>query len=146
MVELGERMLLVAILGTVPVLGAFISITAAYHIKLGSVSKQLGCAAVRTMPLPEPATCAPASKLSAIVVPPRCTRRTPGTPHHYHLVRGLSGSNVGCLSPYACSRWLGVTLAACAGFDLNLAFVTVFNLSNGQITTTRKPQEPITCT
>ena len=45
MVELGERMLLVAILGTMPVLGAFISITAAYHIKLGSVSKQLGCAA-----------------------------------------------------------------------------------------------------
>ena len=70
MVELGERMLLVATLGTVPVLGAFISITAAYHIKLGSVSKQLGCAAVRTMPLPEPATrCAPASKLSAIVAP-----------------------------------------------------------------------------
>jgi len=69
MVELGERMLLVAILGTMPVLGAFISITAAYHIKLGSVSKQLGCAAVRTMPLPEPATrCAPASKLSAIDV------------------------------------------------------------------------------
>eukprot|EP00964_Phaeocystis_antarctica_P045072 scaffold25928_cov50-Phaeocystis_antarctica.AAC.1 len=52
MVELGERMLLVPILGTVTVLGAFISITAAYHIKLGSVSKQL---AVRTMPLPEPA-------------------------------------------------------------------------------------------
>ena len=71
MVELGERMLLVAILGT-PVLGVFISITAAYHIKLGSVSKQLGCAAVRTMPLPEPATrCAPASKLSAIVWRPR---------------------------------------------------------------------------
>ena len=80
MVELGERMLLVAILGTVTVLGAFISITAAYHIKLGSVSKQL---AVRTMPLPEPATRrAPASKLSqsATVAPPRCTRRTPGTP------------------------------------------------------------------
>ena len=101
MVELGERMLLVATLGTVPVLGAFISITAAYHIKLGSVSKQLGCAAVRTMPLPEPATrCAPASKLSAIVAPPRCPRRTPGTPYHHHLVGGLSASNVGCLSPY----------------------------------------------
>ena len=103
MVELGERMLLVAILGTMPVLGAFISITAAYHIKLGSVSKQLGCAAVRTMPLPEPATRrAPASKLSqsATVAPPRCTRRTPGTPHQHHLVRCcLSGSNVGCLSP-----------------------------------------------
>ena len=109
MVELGERMLLVAILGTMPVLGAFISITAAYHIKLGSVSKQLGCAAVRTMPLPEPATrCAPASKLSAIVAPPRCTRRTPGTPHHlvdivdqgvtlavYHPMRVV----VGCVSP-----------------------------------------------
>ena len=102
MVELGERMLLVAILGTVTVLGAFISITAAYHIKLGSVSKQL---AVRTMPLPEPATRrAPASKLSqsATVAPPRCTRRTPGTPHQHDLVRCcLSGSNVGCLSPYA---------------------------------------------
>ena len=31
------------ILGTAPLLGAFIFITAAYHIKLGSVSKQLGC-------------------------------------------------------------------------------------------------------
>ena len=108
MVELGERMLLVAILGTVTVLGAFISITAAYHIKLGSVSKQL---AVRTMPLPEPATRrAPASKLSqsATVAPPRCTRRTPGTPHHlvdivdqgvtlavYHPMRVV----VGCVSP-----------------------------------------------
>ena len=112
MVEIGERTLLVAILGTVPVLGAFISITAAYHIKLGSVSKQLGYAAVRTMPLPEPATRrAPASKLSAIVVPPRCTRRTPGTPHQsttiwsvayqgvtlavYHPMRVV----VGCVSP-----------------------------------------------
>ena len=101
MVELGERMLLVAILGTVSVLGAFVSVTAAYHMQLGSVSKQTGCAAVRTMPLPEPATkCAPASKLYAIVAAPRCTRRTPGTPHHHHLVRGLSASNVGCLSPY----------------------------------------------
>ena len=101
MVELGERMLLVAILGTVSVLGAFISTTAAYHIKLGSVSKQLGCAAVRTMPLPEPATkCAPASKLYAIVAALRCTRRTPGTHRHHHLARGcLSPGNVGCLSP-----------------------------------------------
>ena len=102
MVELGERMLLVAILGTVPVLGAFVSVTAAYDMQLGSVSKQTGCVAVRTMPLPEPATkCAPASKLYAIVAAPRCTRRTPGTPHHHHLVRGcLSRGNVGCLSPY----------------------------------------------
>eukprot|EP00964_Phaeocystis_antarctica_P032178 scaffold18229_cov66-Phaeocystis_antarctica.AAC.2 len=45
MVELGE--LLVAILGTVPVLGAFVSVTAAYHMQLGSVSKQTGCAAVQ---------------------------------------------------------------------------------------------------
>ena len=82
MVELGERMLLVAILGTMPVLGAFISITAAYHIKLGSVSKQLGCAAVRTMPLPEPATrCAPASKLPAIVAPPRWALHTAHARH-----------------------------------------------------------------
>ena len=107
MVELGERMLLVAILGTMPVLGAFFSITAAYHIKLGSVSKQLGCAAVRTMPLPEPATrCAPASKLSAIVAPPRCTRCTPPTTIWsvayqgvtlavYHPMRVV----VGCVSP-----------------------------------------------
>ena len=90
MVELGERMLLVAILGTVTVLGAFISITAAYHIKLGSVPKQLGCAAVRTMPLPEPATCAPASKLSAIVWRPRAAhgaRQAPPTIWSTSLIR-----------------------------------------------------------
>ena len=133
MVELGERTLLVAILGTVPVLGAFISITAAYHIKLGSVSKQLGCAAVRTMPLPEPATRrAPGSKLSAIVAPPRCTRRTSGTPHHHHLVCGCSSRVTLAVYHPSPSRWLFVTLAACAGFDLNLAFVTCFlTMCNG---------------
>ena len=47
LVELGMCMLLVAaILGNVTVLGPFIAIAAAYDIKLGSVTKQIGCAAV----------------------------------------------------------------------------------------------------
>ena len=83
------------ILGTAPLLGAFIFITAAYHIKLGSVSKQLGCkrrrshhAAARAGQTDQVRARHPPS--SAPLWRPRVARGARQAPnhHHHHLVCG----------------------------------------------------------
>ena len=86
---LGEFMLL-AILGNVPVLGSFIAITAAYHIKLGSRRPPSPPACHRALPGAAIAAAIATASLAAAAI---------AASHHRFVGGCLSAGKVGCLSP-----------------------------------------------
>ena len=125
MLEIGESMLL-AILGNVTVLGKFIAITRRVpHQQAGFPAATLAATL---------ATAAIAAAIATASVPrrsrPRRSRPRRSRPRrrpafHHHIFWWLIITpKVGCLSPIR-SRLLGVTPAVCAGFYMNLGFVTV---------------------